>query len=262
MHKPDMRQLPISQLMVDLSVQRPLDERRANSIAGDLNLDAIGTPCISDRGRGRYAIIDGQHRIAALRISGWTNEEILCEVFTGLSLADEAAMFRLRNNTAKPQYLDKFRVKLVEGDASALAVMDILRKYKWLLPGQEGDAEGRFMAVYSLERIYNVDKAGQNKNVAEKTVAVLTKAWGHTDATVDGRLVDGLGRFLLRYGDAVDIENLAEKLTKSGTATSLLGKARTLRSLLNVTMSDAIAEILVEIYNKRKGPNALPPWRS
>lgn len=262
MHKAEVRHIPLSHLVVDLQVQRPLDARRANKIAADLNRDAIGMICVSARDDGTYSIIDGQHRAEALRINGLTSEAVACEVFEGLSLADEAAMFRLRNNTIKPQQIDKFRVRLVEGDPDALAVMAILRTHGWALLGQAGPAGGRFFAVLSLERIYLADKLSK-PTAAERTIATVTAAWGHDADAADGRLVDGLGRVYLRYGAAMDSGELIDRLRKfPGGAGSLIGKARGLKDLMGGTTGTAFAEIFVELYNKNRRTKALPPWRS
>src|SRR5690606_25145225 len=141
-HKPEVRRVPLNLLTVDLRVQRALDRRKVNRIAAELNPDAIGMICVSKRPDGTYVIIDGQHRVEALKITGAANTTVLCEVFNDLTLADEAAMFRWRNNTTQPHYIDRFRVRLVEGDGDVRAIVDILHKYGWRLPdhGQIGRA--------------------------------------------------------------------------------------------------------------------------
>lgn len=266
MHKPEVREVPLNQLVVDLRVQRPLDTRRANKIAAELNLDAIGLICTSHRDDGTYSIIDGQHRTEALRINGFTGELVQCEVYQGLTLADEAAMFRLRNNTAKPQYLDKFRVRIIEGDPEALAVMDILDRYGWALLNQHATGghrpEGRFAAVQALERAYAADR-DSDPTAAERVIATVTAAWGHESDGVDGRLIDGLGRVYLRYGSAINSTEMISRLRKyPGGPGALVGRARGLKELLGVTGSQAFAELFVELYNRQRKTRALPSWRS
>lgn len=266
MHKPEVREVPLNQLVVDLRVQRPLDTRRANKIAAEMNLDAIGLICASHRDDDTYSVIDGQHRVEALRINGFTGELVQCEVYQGLSLADEAAMFRLRNNTAKPQYLDKFRVRIIEGDPDALAVMAILKRYGWALLNQHVTGghkpDGRFAAVQSLERVYVADR-DSDPTAAERTIATVTSSWGHEPDGVDGRLIDGLGRVYVRYGAAVNSTEMISRLRKyPGGPGALIGRARGLKDLLGVASSTAFAELFVETYNKQRKTRALPSWRS
>lgn len=263
MHKPEVREVPLNQLSVDLRVQRPLDTRRANKIAAEMNLDAVGLVCVSHRDDGMYSVIDGQHRTEALRINGFTNELVQCEVYQGLTLADEAAMFRLRNNTTKPQYLDKFRVRIIEGDPEALAIMAILDQYDWALVNQPGsDAAGRFAAVQALERAYAADRDSE-PTAAERVIATVTSAWGHDADGVDGRLIDGLGRVYVRYGSAVNGTEMISRLRKyPGGPGALIGRARGLRDLLGVTGPNAFAELFVELYNRQRKTRALPSWRS
>jgi hypothetical protein len=255
-HKAELRTVPLSALIVDSRVQRPLDTRRADKMAAELNLDALGLVCASHRDDGTYAIIDGQHRVAALRIAGFVEEPVECEVFSGLTLADEAVMFRLRNNTAKPQYIDRFRVRVIEGDPTAKAIVRTLRRHGWQIALSTSPAH--FAAIQAFERIHDREPVA-----AEKAIATITRAWGHESNGANGCIVEGIGLIYLRYGDAVSVDDLIDRLSKfPAGAGALLGKARGLRDLIGSTIPKAVAEIVVELYNARRKTKALPPWRA
>ena len=56
---------------------------------------------------------------------------------------------------------------------------------------------------------------------------------------------------------------LANKLAKDpGGAAGLLGRARTLREAYRSSLSNCVAEIVVNIYNQRRRSQALPEWRA
>lgn len=256
MQNREVKPVPLHKLMVDPQVQRSLDRRRAAKIGVEFNPDAVGIVTVSQRANGDYFIIDGQHRVEGMRIAGLSDDKAECEVFTGLTLADEAAMFRLRNNTAHPQYIDKFRVRVIEGDPVAVAIDDMVHRHGWKI--QMGNSVGDLAAVQALERIYRLEATA-----AERALSTLTRAWGLDSSSVDGRLLDGMGLVFIRYGDAIEVDDLIARLARfSGGAGALIGKARGLRDLVGSTIGRAVAEIVVELYNQRRRTKALPPWRT
>lgn len=263
-NQPKIKNLPLSKLIVDSRVQRPLVERRVTDISSNLNPEAIGVICVSDRGGDVYSIIDGQHRVRALEVAGYTENPITCEVYTGLSLSEEAAMFRLRNNTAQVSYLDKFRVRVIEGDPRANHIMDILTKHGWKLGVSNKDRSQRFLcAISSVEKIYILGDDHEGINFADRTLAIVTKAWGHNAHGVDGRVLQGIGMVLHRYGSDIDVSDLIVKLSKSpGGPMALVGRARGLATLLSTSVSRGMAETIVGIYNRSRRGSQLPAWQT
>lgn len=256
MHNPpDLRPLAVAQLVVDPDVQRAVDTGRVAKIADTLNLDALGTITVSHRSNGSYHVIDGQHRVAAVRLAGGDDEKVLCRVFDRLTLAEEAEMFRLLNNTAKPTVLDLFRVRVVEGDPDALAIVSALRKSGWKVAAAQA---GCIAAAGAVERLYRRDP-----EALEKSVATIARAWGHDLPANDGRLIEGIGLVFARYGAAIQVADLVPRLSPfAGGPGALLGKAKGLSQLIGGQQAHAVAEIVVEVYNRQRKTRALPPWRS
>lgn len=259
-HKPEVTTVPLNLLIIDSTVQRPLDKRKADKMAAEMNLDAIGLICVSRRTNGTYAIIDGQHRVDALRTCGFVAEPVSCEVYHRLTLADEAAMFRLRNNRVAVQKIDLFRVRVIEGDKVANAINDMVARLGWHIQPHGND--GDFAAVHALETVWNLDPDG-NPPAAERALAAITAAWGHNPDGVHRAIFGGVGAIFARYGTEVDSGDLIDRLAKfPGAPNNLLGKARGLRDLIGGTLPSAVAEIVVEEYNRRRKTRALRPWRA
>lgn len=259
-HKPEVAAVPLNLLVIDPQVQRPLDKRKADKIAADLNLDAIGLICVSHRSNGSYSIIDGQHRVDALRTVGFVHDPVECEIYRGLSLADEAAMFRLRNNRVAVQRVDLFRVRVIEGDKTATAISDMLTRLGWTV--RIAKTSGSFAAVFALEKAWMLDPDG-NPPAAERAIATVTAAWGHDPSGVDQSIVGGLGALYARYGTEIDSGDVIERLARfAGGPNALIGKARGLRDLIGGKLTSCVAEIVVEEYNRRRKTRALRPWRA
>lgn len=256
MDKPDLRPLAVSSLNVDPGIQRGLDRRRVSKMAEALDLDALGVVTVSHRANGTYHVVDGQHRIAAVRLAGGDSVKVMCRVFDGLSSEAEARLFRLLNNTVKPQQIDLFRIRVVEGDPVAVDIQRMIEANGWRLVF--GTRPGAFVAVAAAERIYRLDPVA-----LEKTFNVVTRAWGHAQSSVDGRVIEGIGLVLARYGTAVDVADLTDRLARyGGGAGALIGKARGLRDLRGGQICRALAEIVVDLYNARRKTRALPGWRA
>lgn len=243
--------------MVDPSVQRPLDSVRAAGIAGDFDPESLGVLHISQRADGKYHVIDGQHRWAAASLAKHT-EPLNVILWRGLTRAQEASMFRRLNNTRAPQPLDKFRVRIVEGEPVACKLAGILRKHGWAI--SKASSEGCFYAVAALERVY-LAKDGGDEETVDTLIRLATAAWGHNSNGMRAEIVSGMG-VLLRRHPHLDFLKLSTELAKhDGGPLGLIGRARQLRDLRGGRVSDAMAEILVNEHNKRRhGVNRLPEW--
>jgi hypothetical protein len=258
--------LPLDRLFVDRSMdlQRPYDERRAQSIADRLDLDVLGVIEVSERPGGRYHIMEGQHRVGALRLAGFTNELVECKVHRGLSPSKEAADFNGLNDFRAPRAFDRFLVRVTQGDPVAIGVDSILMEFGWRLVS--GDAEGCFAAVDKAEKVYvghgttNKERGPENFRA---TMGTLTQAWGRKPINANGYIVAGLGLFYARYGDQIDRPSLVKRLAQfPGGADNYLGKARGIREFRSGTLSICVAELTTTVYNKRRGAaSKLEDWR-
>lgn len=258
MQKPVIKKVKASETIVDLIVQRDLDMRRVRSMAGEIRLEAIGTLCVSKRDNGDLAVIDGGHRRAALIEAGEGDTPVNAEVYSGLTLADEAALFRYRNNTQKVGYHDRFRVRLIEGEETAVEVEALAKKHGWAVIADPSSNDPILLSVKKLEQLFLMDE-----DVADLTLEVVTRAWGYNYDAVDYRILDGLSRFLKRYWKDVDEVDLAVKLSGLNPST-LISRGQGLRESIATSQGMAIAELITEAYNKGKkhGGKRLPAWRS
>lgn len=243
----------VGDLWVDPTVQRGLKKARAEAMAASFRPDALGVLTTSNRGDDRPHVIDGQHRYRAAEIAGYTGPIQTME-YTGLTLAEEAALFRLLNKTEKVSPVDQFLVACVEKDPAALALAKILRDNHWTLAHTA--SKGKLSAIRSLERIFAASPVA-----AAATIATLTAAYGHTPAAVQGSLMEGLGKMLVKYGDAVNLTDLAKRLAASpGGPDALVGFARGQKLARTGNLSHQVAWVITNLYNQRRRTSALPAW--
>jgi hypothetical protein len=251
--------IPSAALIVDQTVQRPLDGVRVAAIAGDFEREALGVIHVSKRADGTYHIIDGQHRVAAMRVLGKGDELVTCVVYEGLSRAEEAAMFRRLNNTRQVQILDRFRIRIVEGDPVACEIAAILRSHGWSI--SKSTSRGSFYAVAAMEKVFRA-KEGGDADTCDALIRIATEAWGHDSNGLRAEIVSGLG-VLLRRHPRMDMAKLVNEMGQhEGGPLGLIGQARQLHSIRSGRISDAMAEILVNRYNHRRKVNRLPEWNA
>jgi hypothetical protein len=256
--------LPLSALSVDPVLQRPLDEARAERLSTVFDLALLGVIEVSARDNGAYHVLDGQHRVAALRLLGFHNELIECKVHNNLDDAAEAARFVGLNTFTKPRAFDRFKVRIKAGDPAAVGVDVILMEFGWKLLA--GNIDGCFTAVVAAERVYTgygtTDKERGPKNLAD-TLGTLTEAWGHDPSAATGHLVSGLGLFFARHGELVDKPSLVKRLAQfAGGPDNYTGKARGMRDYRGGTLARCVAELTTDLYNKRRSTGQLEAWRS
>ena len=82
----------------------------------------VNEPKVSFR-NGRYYVMDGQHTIeGCILLNGGEDRPILCKVYTGLTMEQEALLFAEQNGHSAPLSAGiKLRAKVVGGDAPSKA---------------------------------------------------------------------------------------------------------------------------------------------
>jgi hypothetical protein len=248
-----MQERKVGDLWVDPNVQRSLRKARVTAMAGDFRPDALGVLTTSRREAKRIHIIDGQHRYRAAEAAKYTGVIQTME-YRGLTIPEEAALFRLLNKTEKVPRVDQFLISCVERDPASVRLAAFLADHGWAVGASA--TEARLSAIASLERVYAL-----SPDAADGTLAVLTAAFGHKPAAVQGALIEGLGRMLAKYGRVVELDDLAKRLAGvPGGPDGLVGNARG-RSLTRTgNLSKEVAKIIVALYNVRRRNTALPPW--
>lgn len=243
----------ISEPVVDATVQRSLDMTRVKSIGESFEWAGFGVPTLNRRSDGSLHIVDGQHRIMGARKAGHGAVLRQMRVFDGLSVQEEARLFRLLNDTKRPTPVDLFQVAVIEGEEVAVAMNDLIKRHGLYVAAS---GERSFRAVQALRSIFAVDALS-----AERALGVLVGAWGISANSVQAALVQGLGRFWLRYGEQPSFEKLMSNLAKyPGGSAGLIGAARGLANIKSMPVSDAVADVVVGVYNRTARDNRLAEW--
>ena len=255
--------IKVNQLRVDERVQRDgLKETSVRAMVKDFNEGAMGIITVSRRPNDGDYIIDGWHRTETVRRRTDNEGDVLCHVYEGLSLAEEAILFLELNAKTAVTLMDKFKARLTAEDPTARAIDEMVRYYGWTV--SPIPANGNVNAIGSLERIYTLSlKVEAEPNLVQFVFLVISRAWDIDRNGAAAVIMDAIARIAAEYTASLDVDRLIKTLgeTKGGPQ-GLLTRARTMAHARGGKVSMAVAELVVEEYNKGLGSkNKLTSWR-
>lgn len=212
--KTALKVLKVKDLKVDMSYQRPLREKH-KKIAREFDQDAFGVPQVAEREGPEYFIVDGQQRVAALKILG--RSEVRCNVFYSEGPEYEALMFRkINRDRTGLQPAELFQADLAAGDATAWAIKEIAEQsgYKIGKPGDKSlklseETRARSLGCHStMIRIYRQ----QGADALRFALDVVKEAWPDDPNGVREIVIGGLGGFYSRMKGEVDKDRMIARL--------------------------------------------------
>lgn len=261
--------VPLGKIIADPRYQRKVDISRAQGYADDLRLDCIRDIKVNLRSDGTYAVMDGNHRLAALRIWGLGPEQLVeVTLYEGLSIAEEARIFTLTNRTKPPRVVDGWRSRVLGGEPLAVEIESILSSLGLrIAPG--GTADGDLQAVRALERIYlstklsdpGVTQSGisggrmqqlgsrRNPELLRSVLETLIAAWGRGRDSFHYDLLRGMA--LLLGKRAPNRERLATALAhRTGGPLEVVARSRAARAVDSRSIEFLVANVMIAAHNK------------
>lgn len=240
-------------LFADHTYQRPVDDRRVQKMVAEYNVALVGIVEVSDRGNGRYAIVDGQHRWAMLiELDTRSNDTpVCCRVHQGLTVEQEAALFRdIDKGRRALTTWDRWHARLAAAEPTVVAIDKTVRDRGLLLTDQI--RPGTIRATKTCE---DIEQIGGTQLLGEALDALLA-AWGNG---IDGFTAELLmGVALLRAGyTGVLLDRLVDQLTET-TPRQTSARARALRETQSGSLGRLAAVHMVSLYNRTPGPKLGP----
>ncbi len=247
-----LKWVPIADMRVSELAQRDLNQARVDRIAADFDPEQVGTPTINLRA-GHYYIIDGQHRVEAMRQMGWGDQQIQCWTYEGLSEADEAERFLKLSDTLAIDAFAKYRVGITAGRADECDIERIVLSNNLIVT--KDDLPGAISSVGTLRRVY----VRSDGPTLARTLRIVRDAFG--DPGLCGEVIDGIGMLCQRYNGELDESKAIERLgAVRGGVNGLTGAAEILRRKTGRQKNHCVAAAAVDIINRGKGGKKLPSW--
>lgn len=253
-----IRPVPIDKMRIPpaLVTQREFRKAHGDRIASELDLNKIGYPIINHRD-GNYWVVDGQHRIYALRQNGFEKDTLDCEVYEDMTDAEMADVFLGRDARRPIPLYDKFHVAVTAGRRRE---RDIQRTVESNGQKISRDKDGGISAVGALASVY--DRSGDV--VLGQVIRTINLGFGGDSVSFDRSIIEGLGLVYNRYNGRTNEKQLGSRLSdlRNG-ARELLRKAQAIRERTGNSKTHCVAAAVVDIYNKGLAPrdaHRLPSW--
>lgn len=263
--------LPADVLDIDPTVQRALNMGRVRRMADNFHEAALGVLIVSARTNSflpeqggtrkvRYVVLDGQTRLAAIRLFAGTEKTkmpVTCQVFTGLTRQQEAEIFLEHNDRAAVRKIDLFRLALVAQQPWAVELHDIAARHGFEI-SDTAPKTHRMLAVTAAQRIV---KLSGGKDALNRALDLIVRTWGHRENAASAEAIEGLGLLYQRHGaDAVDTVRFSKKLASKDTPqTFKAGVLQHRAAFRGVSRYEAAYGYVVSVYNMGLRTNRLDP---
>lgn len=250
-----LRWVPLGKTKVSAVAQRTLNQARVDRLVTEFDEEQLGTPTVSERD-GHFYIIDGQHRIEALKLwlgDGWEGQQVQCWTYSGLTEEQEADKFDRLNDVLTVNAFDKFRVRVTAGREMEEDIDRVVRSQGLVI--SRDAIPGAIRAVGTLRRVYKRSDAA----TLSRTLRIIRDAYG--DAGLEAPVIDGIGLLCGRFNGELSEDTAVSKLSNAhGGVNGLMGKAEQLRRQTGNYKSHCVAAAAVEFINSGKGGKKLPSW--
>lgn len=222
-----------------------VNERTVRDIMGAFDPNAFGVPFVAQvNGAGRYHIIDGQNRIAALKRMGYSDDtRIEVQVIQVQGKAEAARLFVLRNEFRKPSAVDVFRAGVVAGFPEEVAIDALVQSLGFTVGAFAGSSV--ISAVTALKRSYN--RFGEDALLS--ALAAISSTWRDDNDRIRGEIIEAWTRLFGLYEDVVNPKRLADRVGKKYTAGNLIAAARVSHSAFGGTIVENVLRATVVQYN-------------
>ena len=196
--------IPLEKIITE-KYQRALNMKNVNAIARNFNPARLGVLVVSKRGDGTFAVLDGQHRLAALRRLGMKSAN--CIVLEGMTLQDEAEYFRHQNeNKQALRITDTFNAALWAGDEESIEINGLMQKY-----GFRFGKSGSPMCICAIGALQTILRTF-GKDVLEYTLSSIALTYPK-DATILRReMLAGMAEFWSHFKTRISVQQFAKRM--------------------------------------------------
>lgn len=259
---PVWKEFPIEKVYVDSSYQQPFDENWCNYLVDNWDGNAAGSLLLSVHEDGRAATPDGQHRLAAMRRLGIAYWQ--CECHYGLTVSQEAGLFRSRNNRKPIHPISKFKARVVEGEKEANEIRNILVKHGAQIAFQNPASAPNYACVGPIEKAYR-------NGVLDDVIFLIETCWGQHGKIARAQLiVEGMTIFMMNFGlhQNFSLDLALDKFSNPNNdprkmrLPALKQKAKNDADALGTSQAWQFAKALRDIYNKGGRTRVLPDLKA
>ena len=207
-----LRSLPTSRLTSGLAYQRPVNERVVNRLIREWDEQLLEPLIVSFRD-GRFNLVDGQHRVIALRRkNGGSDVMVLCRVYSGLTYEQEAELcFKLDKAKKRLSMAQSVNALLEAGTDPTIKQINQLLKYEgfvWALGKSRGGAY-EVTTTQAVISAYNL----LGSDCFIRLLWILNNTWHGDPASLNAAMFSGMALFIKTYETELNDHSFVQRLS-------------------------------------------------
>lgn len=239
--------IPIKSLSVVWAVaQREFNERHASKIAAAFDPDLFDDLVVTlPNGDGIYHVVDGQHRMAAIRSLYGEEEKVPCRIVDAKDPARAAAIFdKINTGRRLPTSIEKFRVRVTAGAETEVAINRAVVQLGCRI--EHSDGPNSIRAPAALLNVHNAF----GLQVLNDTLATIRTTWRDDKGAWEGPVIEGFGSLIGEHRGHLDWKRIRERTAANYTPGRLLGQAKADKEALGGRLADGVRRVLIRNYNQ------------
>lgn len=239
-----------------LVTQREFNKAWGDKLAVNLELEQLGLITVNHRD-GYWWVIDGQHRVYALKKRDFGSYEVECRVYENLSDEQMANVFIGLNGTLTVAPFSLFHLHCTAGHPRETAIRRIVESNGCKISRSKD--QYCISAVSSLGRV----KDRGEDVVLGQVVRTLKAAFDGDPGAFEGNMIEGMGMVYTRFNGLTSEKQMIDKLSAVRLGVrGLLRRAEDTKMKTGSPKVQCVAAVIVESYNKgsQDKKKRLPNW--
>ncbi len=250
----ELRFLPTDRLTSGQPYQRPVEEKDVDDLIRKWD-DHLLKPLIVSFRDGHFYLIDGQHRVAALRkMNGGAEVIVPCQVHNDLTYEKEAELYAKLDKANKRMTLSQSTNALIESgqNPEAMEIKRLVEKngFRWALTTPTGK-EHEISATRALINAYR-RLGGAN---FDRMLRLLDGTWHGAPNSLRAAMLSGMALFLKTYDTELDNAAFIKRLSDVDPE-EIIRRGKLDFSTSSVALR--YARVLLEKYNSLRRGKRLP----
>jgi len=193
-----LRMLSTSKLTSGLPYQRPIDERNVEKLIREWN-NAVLDPLVVSFRDNRFYLVDGQHRVSAMRkMNGGNDLMVMCKIHTGLTYEEEADLCYQLDQSKTRLTMAQSAKALMESGKNA-EVQDIHRLieqngFTWI----HGKKYAKPYEIIATQMVISAYRLLGSADFS-RMLGLLNSVWHGDPYSLSGAFISGMALFLKTY---------------------------------------------------------------
>jgi hypothetical protein len=238
--------IPADLIEVDRRYQRKLNAKWVDQLAKSFDPFLLDDLLVNRGPDGRYAVMDGQHRLLAIRAMGWGDQRVPCKVYDNLPESLQAKRFNVQQVRRSLTPQEKFRAALVEGDPIAVSIERSVAASGYRLNLDDGELSGgQIVGVSALRRVATSSRPGD----LDVVLGILRDGFGG-DVGPRHSVIEGVSMFNGKFRGEYDRPRLIEVMRRM-TLSRIAAEGEDISRVIGGSTASGVAYHLWRTYNHR-----------